>query len=607
VGEISIMRDITEQRRAEEALCKEQERARVTLDSIGDGVIATDMAGSVEYLNHVAEKLTGWRSAEARGCGLDEVFRIRRGGSGEVEATEARVALRWELRSFVGGEWTLISRTGAMVPIEDNLTPIRHHSGEVVGMVLAFRDVSEARKLQEQLAWQASHDELTGLVNRRDFERKLEAMVLDARRPGRQHALLCLDLDQFKVVNDTCGHAAGDELLRQMPAVLLACLRDTDVLARLGGDEFGVLLQRCDLERAAKVAEKLRAALLRYRFCWQSNTFSVGVSIGIAGICGDGESAAEILGSADAACFAAKDQGRNRVQVCRPGDSQVTQRRAEMQWVSRINQALEKNSLRLCCQRIAPVSEADEADEDAAHYEVLVRMVDDDGKEVPPMAFIPAAERYNLMPSVDRWVVSHAFAFLASEALALSGRPVPLMSINLSGSTLSDDTFPDFLRGQFRHYAVAPEAICFEVTETAAIANLARAARFMTRLKEFGCRFSLDDFGSGLSSFAYLKILPVDFLKIDGGFVKDMANDAIDYAMVEAINKVGHVMGLKTIAEFVENDVTLEMLKTIGIDYAQGYGIGRPQPIETLLEPAVGRLPQTVTQLRPAIVAGMRY
>ena len=591
VGEISVIRDITDEKRAEEALFAEQERARVTLDSIGDGVITTDTAGTVEYLNPVAEKLTGWKSGEARGCRLDEVFRILRGACPGAESDEGRPASRWKLRESGAGEWTLLSLNGGMVPIEDKLAPIRDRTGEIVGTVLAFRDVSESRKLREQLSWQASHDALTGLVNRRDFERQLEALVEDAQRAGRHHALLCLDLDQFKVVNDTCGHVAGDEMLRQLAQRLIGGLRESDVLARLGGDEFGVLLQRCSLDRAAAVAEKLRASLADYRFAWQTNTFSVSVSIGIAEIASNGENAASILGSADAACFSAKDQGRNRIQVYRPDDAEMAVRRVEMQWVSRINQAFEKDRLRLYCQAIVPVKER----AGAAHYEVLLRMVDEDGRDVPPLAFIPAAERYNLMPAIDRWVVSHVFAFLAEHFPEREGGALPLISINLSGSTLSDDSFPVFLRAQFDRYSVPAAGICFEITETAAIANLSRAVRFMSELKRIGCRFSLDDFGSGLSSFAYLKNLPVDFLKIDGSFVKDMAKDPIDCAMVEAINKVGHVMGIETIAEFVENDLTLGMLKTIGVDYAQGYGIGRPMPIESVLllqeEPALAAVP----------------
>ncbi len=440
-----------------------------------------------------------------------------------------------------------------------------------------IRDVGESRALARQLSWQASHDALTGLSNRHDFEWRLQALVEDAGRAGKGHALLYIDLDQFKVVNDTCGHVAGDEMLRQVAAILQSCLRATDTLARLGGDEFGALLERCTLDQAEAVAEKLRVALAGYRFVWEGQTFAVRASIGVATIDAQSENAAAVLAAADAACFAAKEGGRNRIQTYHRDDAELARRRTEMGWVSRITDAIAANRLRLWCQPIVPVAGSGCG---PSHYEMLARLEDADGRMIPPMAFIPAAERYGLMPAVDRHLVALAFDAFAARLAADERSAPPHIAINLSGMTLNDAGFLDFVREQFDRTALAPGRICFEITETAAIANLARARRFMEQLKGLGCLFSLDDFGSGFSSFAYLKNLPVDFLKIDGAFVKDMARDPIDCAMVEAINQVGHVMGIRTIAEFVENDEIRIMLRTIGVDYAQGYGIGKPQPVE---------------------------
>jgi diguanylate cyclase (GGDEF)-like protein len=381
-----------------------------------------------------------------------------------------------------------------------------------------------------------------------------------------------MDLDQFKVVNDTCGHAAGDELLRQLGTLLLSRLRGSDALARLGGDEFGVLLTGCPLDQGQRLAEELRAAVREFRFVWAEKTFEVGVSIGAVGVTAASGSVSAVLSAADVACYAAKDLGRNRIHVYQESDLELARRRGEMQYVHRITKALAEDRLVLFAQDIVPVTPIPGAPQS---MEVLVRMRDDGGALVPPNTFLPAAERYNLMPSIDRWVARTSFAWLAT-------RPDPAafrLSINLSGTTLSDDAFLDFVRELFGTHAVPPAAICFEITETAAIANLATASRFIRELRQLGCLFALDDFGSGLSSFGYLKNLPVDFLKIDGSFVRDLLANPIDRAMVRAINEVGHAMGIRTIAEFVERPETLHVLAALGVDYAQGWAVGRPRPL----------------------------
>lgn len=577
IGEIIVIRDITRQKQAEEALFKETERAQVTLASIADAVITTDTQGNVEYLNPVAEKLLGWTSSEAHGQPLDIVFHGINEASGEPIENQIDKLTRDSSTNGVREDAVLAPRAGGEIPIQLTAASISDREGQIIGSVLVFRDVSASHNMARQLTWQATHDALTSLVNRREFGRCLESLAETAEREGREHALLYMDLDQFKVVNDTCGHLAGDELLRQLSALLNNRVRASDTLARLGGDEFGVLLKDCKEKQALELAETLRATVAEFRFAWQDKLFTVGVSIGVVSIKGGGANNADLLALADAACYQAKDKGRNRVEAA-PQDKEMAHGRSEMLWVSKIHTALEQDRLILHCQRISPIVAGGRP-----HYEVLLRMRDDEGNLIMPMAFIPAAERYNMMQIIDRKVITMVFEML--EKRAWDGRPENLMtmSINLSGISLSDEHLLDFLRQQFRRYKVHPREICFEITETAAIANLMQAVVLIKELKAMGCRFSLDDFGSGLSSFAYLKNLPVDYLKIDGSFVRDMAHDPIDAAMVQAISNIGHVMGIQTIAEWVEDEVTLGMLKKIGVDYAQGYLIARPEPIEQVM------------------------
>jgi diguanylate cyclase (GGDEF)-like protein len=415
------------------------------------------------------------------------------------------------------------------------------------------------------------------LINRTEFERQLHDALICAKNENRQHVLCYLDLDQFKIVNDTCGHVAGDELLRQVAGLLRGKVRDTDVLARLGGDEFGVLLKYCDPQRAPAVAESLCRTLKDFKFLWGDHSFETGASIGLVAIGEDSQSVSEVLSTADVACYAAKDKGRNQVHMYQPNDNELKQRRGEMQWVSRIRRAIDENRFRLYYQPIIPLNPGSSRD---MHRELLIRLLDEEGKLVPPMAFIPAAERYNLMPDVDRWVIRNSFKLLGAQC---SNDCDWVCTINLSGQSLCDNTFLDFVTRQLDLSGVNPDRICFEITETAAVANLVKASHFISVLKGMGCRFALDDFGSGLSSFAYLKNLKVDYLKIDGSFVRDMMNDPIDRSLVEAINEIGHVIGIQTIAEFVENNDILETLRKIGVDYAQGYAIAKPAPLEEIV------------------------
>jgi diguanylate cyclase (GGDEF)-like protein len=442
-----------------------------------------------------------------------------------------------------------------------------------------FGQISQERKLRKQLSYQASHDALTGLINRFEFENHLKDALESAHKEDVTHAMLYIDLDQFKIVNDTCGHVAGDELLRQLSTVLQQRIRGSDLLVRLGGDEFGVLLGNCMPENALKVANGLLNTVQEFRFVWEDKSFVVGASIGVVTIDRDSESIADIMSAADAACYSAKDAGRNRVHIFGRNDKSFVDRYGEMQWVTRINEALAKDNFQLFCQQIMPVG--DTGGDSPVLIEILVRMKDEGGKLIPPGAFIPAAERYNLMTSLDRWVVKSTIEWLSSNA-HITGQ-LGKCSINLSGQSISDTQFLDYLLRSLAENDVPAEKICFEITETAAITNLSMATHFIAQLKAIGCSFALDDFGSGLSSFAYLKNLPVDYLKIDGSFVKDIVDDPIDEAMVRSINEIGHVMGKETIAGFVENDEILARLNEIGVDYAQGFGIDMPKPLDQLV------------------------
>ena len=572
---LALKQNSAERDQAEAALHAEKERALVTLQSIGDAVITTDIEGRIEFLNPVAEALTGWSNSEARGIPLPQVFNIISELTRLPVENPVEKALRHNIIVGLANHTLLIRRDGKEFNIEDSAAPIRARDGHILGVVLVFHDVSDKHKLTHQLSYQARHDALTGLLNRSEFERQLEELLGSATNLHKQHALLYLDLDQFKVVNDTCGHGAGDELLRQLTAQIQSKIREADTFARLGGDEFGVLLENCPLDQALRVANSLLDEVRSFRFVWLDKTFTIGVSIGLVAINETSGNSANVLAAADTACYAAKDNGRNRVQVYSPEDSEMAKRHGEMHWVAHIAKAFEEDRFQLHYQPIVPTQGTSPDKEQ--HFEILLRMLDGDGTLVPPGFFIPAAERYNMMAEIDRWVLRNAINWLIANA----ERPV-ICAINLSGQSVNDDRFLSFLMDQIKGTEVPPHKICFEITETAAISNLSKASSFIKTIKSLGCSFSLDDFGSGMSSFSYLKNLPIDYLKIDGGFVRDMLNDPIDCAMVESINNIGHVLGIKTIAEFVEDQAILEKLRAIGVDYAQGYGIAKPRPLEEM-------------------------
>jgi diguanylate cyclase (GGDEF)-like protein/PAS domain S-box-containing protein len=545
------------------------------VEATSNGILITDHREDdhpIVYCNPAFERMTGYTRDEVLGRNP----RFLQGGDNEQdELGKVRAAMG------AGGDYRGVLKNyrkdGTLFWNQLRMSPVFDETGHLTHYVGIQTDITESYNLTQQLSYQATHDSLTGLVNRAEFERYLQRALRRAHTDGSEHALCYLDLDQFKIINDSSGHIAGDELLRQLAEALKAKVRKSDLLARLGGDEFAVLVEHCTLQDAERVAELLRKVITEYRFQWDGKSYAVGVSAGLVPITSLTVSMTEVLKAADAACYAAKDAGRNRIHIYREGDAELSQRYGEMRWVSRINEALDTERFALRFQPIVPVN-----GENASywHYELLLSMRDDDGSMVSPGAFLPAAERYGLSVNIDRWVVANAFAWLATHPAELA--QTGLCSINLSGPSISDKNFLGFVIDQLAAKEIPAEKICFEITETAAITNLSSASRLISTLRGLGCSFALDDFGSGVSSFAYLKNLAVDLIKIDGVFVKDICEDPVSGALVKAINDMGHAMGKRTIAEAVESQEIFDALRLMGVDYAQGYGITAPRPLTTL-------------------------
>ena len=570
---------LEQRRRAEQALEAEREQARTTLTAIGDGVVTTNTQGQVLYMNPAAEALLARPAAQATGQPLAQLLVF----DGEAPPLSADTLVQNILRSSSAAlgnvHTTLVRPDQTVVPVKLVGSPIRHRDA-LTGAVLVLHDVTREQHYVEQLSWQASHDALTGLVNRREFEHRLEALLAQPRPVGREGSLLYVDMDQFKLINDTCGHQAGDEMLREVCRMLQSHLREGDTLARLGGDEFGILLKDCPAGPSARIAEQLRQAGQELRLTWGGQQLRTGLSIGMVQLIPALTSIQEAMRVADMACYRAKEGGRNRVFIYQTEDIEMSRREGEMDWVRRLRLALEHNQFQLHAQAIAPLQPSGES---GLHMEVLLRLREDDGQLIAPGAFIPAAEHYGMMTSIDRWVIRHTLEALAQRQHQPGLPPVHTCAINLSGTSLGDDNLLKLIRSALADSGVDPHMLCFEITETSAISHLPNAVRLMKELHQLGCRFALDDFGAGMSSFNYLKHLPVDYLKIDGSFVKDMLHDPANRAMVEMIHHIGHVMGKQTIAEFVESQAIVEALREIGVDYAQGYALARPVPLEDYL------------------------
>jgi diguanylate cyclase (GGDEF)-like protein/PAS domain S-box-containing protein len=562
-----------------EELKQREALAETTLSSLSEGVITVNLSGKVTALNRRARELTGQESDSCLQQPLSQLLRL------ETMEPRAPVSLAPH-RSLDSAEIEHLNREPLRLRVHDgsqrvvqlSVSQITDHQGGTEGNVLVMRDITESYLLNHRISWQATHDALTGLINRLEFETRLLDALERTRTDLASHVLMYLDLDQFKVVNDTCGHIAGDELLKQIASLLNDTARRDDTVARLGGDEFAILLEYCPVERALQLAEEVRHAIRDFRFTWENKPFTLGVSIGVVAFDAGFRAPSHILSAADSACYAAKDQGRNRVHLYAEDDQTIEQRFGEMQWVSRIRQALDEGQFTLYGQRIIALNPELVEDD---HIEILLRLTTPEGELIMPGAFIPAAERYGLMIDLDRLVIERTLRWLGESHYT------GLVSINLSAQSMTDPSFLDEVFDMLCHTLTHPGQLLFEVTETAAITHLHKAQDFIERIRQLGCRFALDDFGSGMSSFGYLKHLPVDHLKIDGGFIQDLVDDPVNYAMVKAIREVAHTMRVKTVAEYVENDQTLKLLKQIGIDYGQGHGIERPKPLESFLPPVM--------------------
>lgn len=577
-GVVVTFINVTRLKQTQESLMKSKERIELLLHSTGEAIYGVDNEGRCIFVNSKCLQLLGFGAEELMGKNVHDLIH---------HTHEDRQPHKWQ-DSFVyrclnsgvgdrGGHEVAWRKDGTWFPTLISVEPILER-GNVTGAMVIFRDITEEKAVSSKLDHLAKHDSLTGLVNRREFEARLARVLNDVKQDSSEHILCYLDLDQFKVINDTCGHLAGDEMLRQITGVLEGQIRKRDTLARLGGDEFGLLMEHCDVNEGIRVANCMRDAVANYRFLWEEKTHTVGVSIGVVALTESVGSATNALKAADVACYAAKEGGRNKIRVYHQQDSdELATQQGEMRWVAQINQALAENRLFLSLQPIMPI---DHNSDQNLSYEVLLRMETPDGDMILPDDFLRAAERYNLSTKLDRWVIKKVFSWMTQNESKLER--ITMIAVNLSGSSLADDEFLKFAVAELLESQVPPKKICFEITETAAITNLASANRFMHAFKQFGCEFALDDFGTGLSSFAYLRTLPVEYLKISGLFVKDIVNNTIDFAMVKSINEIGQVMGKKTIAESVENSATLEKLKTLGVNYAQGYLVGRPAKLEDM-------------------------
>ncbi|MDH5856826.1 EAL domain-containing protein [Lampropedia aestuarii] len=575
---------IMQRERVQRALNNERKQAKVTLAAIGDGVVTTDAAERVLYMNHAAERILALPEAQAQGRPLHEVLRFESRPNGactayESEADTAHQDPSRQIRQIQRHD-------GQVISVRTVTTNRSGFEGDVDGKVVVLHDATQEQSFLEQVSWHANHDSLTYLMNRRAFERRLQQVLSQPRQVGAEGVLLYIDIDQFKLVNDTCGHQAGDFILREICAILQSKVSRDQALARLGGDEFGILLLNHSLQAGMAIAEQLRYAVRETRFRWQERELSTGLSIGMVLLSNEFDTMEEVMRLADMACYQAKDDGRNRVCLYEPHNDEFSRLHNEMDWIRRLRNALDTHRFELHAQPLLDLQNGPNTSA-GVHIELLLRLRDERGNLVPPGTFIPAAELYGLMPEIDRWVIRHAFKHLRNTP-RIQGQLIGLCAINLSATSIGDPELLEYIHEQFSVSRIDPALICFEVTETSAITKLAQAQSLITSLRQIGCRFALDDFGAGMSSFRYLKHLPVDILKIDGSLIVSMLEDPASLAMVEMINHLAHMMEIQTVAEFAENSAIIDQLRTIGVNYAQGYGVSQPLPFMTTKPAPIG-------------------
>jgi diguanylate cyclase (GGDEF)-like protein/PAS domain S-box-containing protein len=573
-GVISYTKDISKYKRIEGKYKRNKDHYQILYNHTPTMFFSLNEKGEIVHINDYGAEQLGYSTEEIIGLHLTDLS-INREKDKTLEYLEKCTL---NINKIHRLESINVRKDGSIINVRQTGRMVTNQESGESNILLVSEDITSSKKLFEQLSYQETHDNLTSLINRKEFNRRLQTAIDTARSDKALHALCYIDLDRFNIINDTCGHVAGDDLLQQLSMELQKHVSKRDILARLGGDEFGLLFMYTDSNWVKKAIKKVHRTIKNFHFEWEGQKYQISSSIGISYIDENAEDVSEILKQSDAACFAAKDAGRDRIHIYGDNDTALAKRRGEIKWVNKINAAFEKNLFSIYIQDITPINSSKEGD----HYEVLIRMINENGREISPGLFMSAAERYNLSPKIDRWVIVSTFQWLIEHPEQLE--QLCLCSINLSGNSLCDEDFLDFITQIFETTKIPPEKICFEVTETAAIANLSGAVDFIKTVKKLGCYFALDDFGSGLSSFAYLKNLPVDILKIDGIFVKDIAVDSVDYAMVKSINEIGHVMGKRTVAEFVESKEVLEKLNEIGVDFAQGYYFCKPHPIENIID-----------------------
>jgi diguanylate cyclase (GGDEF)-like protein/PAS domain S-box-containing protein len=571
---VQLQQEIQERTLTEYETFTEKERLQITLDSIADAVLVTDDTGNIRQVNPVAAAMLGKEATDVIDKPVTDVLLIVDENTREKLPNPVEVCLKKGLVATIGEHALLTSADGSEYAIQDSVAPIRDHEGRIIGSVLVFRDVTAAREIEKTIEYQAAHDALTGLVNRREFELRLKHALKGSEQYGSLHTLCYLDLDQFKVVNDTAGHQAGDEILRQVTGLLSQQIRERDTLARLGGDEFGILLDNCQVSKAKEISNNIISSLRDSRFEWDGRVYKIGVSIGIVPLSGGTKDHAQLMMQADAACYSAKELGRNRFNVYAANGEGSTSRHVELHRATELREALNNNQFQLWMQSIRPLRQDGDL---PCLYEILLRLVDDDGNIRHPGSFMPDAERYNVIHDIDRWVIA---SVLENFQLFAGEDNNCVITINLSGNSLSDKGLLNYLHHTLDETQVNTSQVCFEITETAAIQYLSQAQHLSHALRERGCQLALGDFGSGLSSFSYLKRLPIDYLKISGNFVEGMLNDKVDHAFVESINHIGHTIKVKIIAEHVEHDELVKSLRKLGVDYIQGYAVGRPEYID---------------------------
>ena len=576
-GALITHRDLTEKKQLEAELALERRVTSVMLDSVTDGILQTNPSGLIEDMNRAAEKLTGWQLEEARGKSLFEVCQV----FGDVGGT--RLCDLGQMARAAHGpkaQLHLESRGGRHYAIRLHHARISDRHDKLIGFVFTIANRTRSRQIASELERQARLDPLTELVNRREFRARLEEELgqLESDTEGdRHHALCFLDLDQFKIVNDTCGHIAGDELLRQVARILRQEVRSSDLVGRLGGDEFALLLKNCRMDQAEKIAGTVRQAISNFRFVWDDKFFRVNVSIGVVEITGGMTEVNELLSTADAACYAAKHQGRNRVHVHQCRDRETEHLRGSMNWIARIEKGLEENRFRIFGQQIEPLPSSRHGDRRQV-LEMLVRFESQSEGLVSPGVFLPSAERYGVVQRIDEWVLDEVLRQLVAHP-SLADR-FQMFTLNLSGLSICDEEFVGRIAGKLYATSIPPEKLCFEITETAVISNLTQARQSVSRLRRYGCRFALDDFGGGVCSFSHLRALDVDLVKIDGSFVRRLIDSAVDRTIVQSINDVAHAMGMQTVAEYVESSGLFDQVARIGVDFVQGHALGRAQPLQ---------------------------